>query len=63
MKKKRKKNVSVMASPNTRQRNIYVCLVTYLVYSKSKDPLGKVANPARGELNREKEHFPVPVRA
>ena len=24
---------------------------------------GKVANPARGQLNRENEHFPVPVRA
>ena len=22
-----------------------------------------VANPARGQLNRETEHFPVPVRA
>ena len=25
--------------------------------------LGKAANPARGQLNRENEHFPVPVRA
>ena len=24
---------------------------------------GKVANPARGQLNRENEYFPVPVRA
>ena len=24
---------------------------------------GKVANPARGQLNRENEHSPVPVRA
>ena len=23
----------------------------------------KVANPARGQLNRKNEHFPVPVRA
>ena len=24
---------------------------------------GKVANPARGQLNRKNEYFPVPVRA
>ena len=27
------------------------------------DQPGKVANPARGQLNRENEHSPVPVRA
>ena len=32
-------------------------------YGKSKDQPGKVANPARGQLNRENEYFPVPVRA
>ena len=32
-------------------------------YSKSMDQPGKVANPARGELNRENEYFPVRVRA
>ena len=32
-------------------------------YSKSKDPPGKVANPARGQLSRGNEYFPVPVRA
>ena len=26
------------------------------------DQPGKVANPARGQLNRENEYFPVPVR-
>ena len=32
--------------------------------SSSKDQLGKVANPARCQLNRENGHFPVvPVRA
>ena len=31
--------------------------------SKSMDQLGTVANPARGQLNRESEHFPVRVRA
>ena len=29
-------------------------------YSKGKDQPGKVANPARGQLNRENEYFPVP---
>ena len=32
-------------------------------YNKSKDKPGKVANTARGQLNRESGHFPVPVRA
>ena len=32
-----------------------------ITYSKSMDQLGKVANPARGQLNREKEYFPDPV--
>ena len=26
------------------------------------DELGKVPNPARSQLNRENEYFPVPVR-
>ena len=32
---------------------MYVCMVTY---SKSVDQPGKVANPARGQLNREAEY-------
>ena len=32
----------------------------HIDYSKSKDQPGKVANPARGQLNRENEYFPVP---
>ena len=32
-------------------------------YIKSMDKPGKVANPARGQLNREIEYFPVRVRA
>ena len=32
-------------------------------YSKSMDQSGKVANPARGQLNRENEYSPVLVRA
>ena len=37
----------------------YVCM--YVCMSKNQP--GKVANPARGQLNRENEYFPVPVRA
>ena len=40
---------------------MYVCMV--LTCSKSTDQPGKVANPACGQLNRENEYFPVPVRA
>ena len=32
-------------------------------YSKSMDQLDKVANPARDQLNRKNEYFPVPVHA
>ena len=32
-------------------------------YSKSMDQPGKVANPARGQLNKENQYFPVRVRA
>ena len=31
-----------------------------ITYSKTKDQSGKVANPARGQLNMENESFPVP---
>ena len=41
---------------------MYVCMV--ITYSKSSmDQPGKVANPDRGQLNRENESFPVSVRA
>ena len=32
-------------------------------HSKRIDQPGKVASPARGQLNRKNEHFPVRVRA
>ena len=31
-----------------------------ITYSKGKDQPGKVANPARGQLNRENVFFPCP---
>ena len=34
----------------------------YVCSMYSIDQPGKVANPARGQLNRENEHSPVPVR-
>ena len=34
----------------------YVCIITH---SKSNDQPGKVANPARGQLQKENEYFPV----
>ena len=32
-----------------------------ITYSKRQDQPGKVAHPARGQLNRENEYFSVPV--
>ena len=34
-----------------------------ITYNKGKNQPDKVANPARGELNRENEYPPVPARA
>ena len=36
---------------------------TVIIHSKSMDQPGEVANLVRGQLNREKGFFPVPVRA
>ena len=41
---------------------MYVCMSGHTC-SKSMDQLGKVANPARGQLNRENKYFPVRFRA
>ena len=35
----------------------YVCMYSH----QSADQPGKVAKPARGQLNRDDEYFPVPV--
>ena len=49
---------------------VFVCISLYVLdymygntYSKSMDQAGKVANPARGQLDRENEYSPVRVRA
>ena len=39
---------------------VHVCMA--ITYSKSMDQPGKVANPARGQLNRGNGYFPVRVR-
>ena len=41
---------------------MYVCVNGH-TYCKSKGQPGKVANPARGQQNRENEYFPVPIHA
>ena len=41
--------------------NVYVCMV--ITDSKSMDQPGKVADPARGQLNRENDYFPVCPRS
>ena len=39
-------------------------MVMIITYSKSMDQSGKkVAIPARGQLNRENQYYPVPVSA
>ena len=45
---------------------MYVCMHGHhIIYSRvpGMDQPGKVANPARGQLTREKEYSPVPERA
>ena len=42
--------------------NLPLCMYGH-TYSKSNDQPVKVANPAHGQLNRENDCFPVPVRA
>ena len=42
----------------------YVCMHGHhILYSKGKDQPGRVASPARDQLNRENVFSPVPVRA
>ena len=51
------------SQPQNMFESMYVCMYGHK-YSKSEDQAGKVAHPARrGQLNKENEYFPVPVRA
>ena len=45
----------------TQEEGTYVYIA--ITCGKIVDQKGKVVNPARGELNRENEHFPVLVCA
>ena len=45
-----------------REVDFCVCMYGHHI-QQSIDQPGKVANPARGQLNRENEYSPVPVRA
>ena len=40
---------------------MYACMYGHHIYQSMDQPV-KVANPARGQLNRENEYFPDPVR-
>ena len=42
--------------------NVSVCMYGHTYSKSSMDQPGKVANPARGQLNRESSYFPVCVR-
>ena len=42
--------------------NVSVCMYGH-TFSKSIDQPSKVGSPARGQLNRKNEYFPVRVRA
>ena len=48
---------------NQRDDNMDTICMYGHTYSKSMDQPGKVANPARGQLNRQNEFLPVRVRA
>ena len=49
-------NLPVMCVNGVSYHMSHVCMYVFMAitYSKSKDQLGKAANPARGQLNREK---------
>ena len=40
-----------------------VCMYGHHIPTAEHRSTGKVASPTRGQLNRENEYFPVPVRA
>ena len=54
--------LEVRPAPTYKQQPLgTVCMYGH-TYSKNMDQPGKVANPARGQLNRENEYVPVRVR-
>ena len=55
-------NPNPQAVPETAKYSTYACLYSHDLKHSMDEPV-KVADPARGQLNRENEYFPVPVRA
>ena len=53
---------NIMPGYNFTAKCTYVRYMYGHTYSKSMDQPGKVVNPARGQLNRENQYFPVRVR-
>ena len=41
----------------------YICMYDHGIKQIRDEPVGMVANPARGQLNRQNIFSPVPVRA
>ena len=52
----------ILTSASAIPATLYVCMYGH-TYSKSMDQRGKVADPARGRLNRGNAYFPARVRA
>ena len=48
---------------NTKYNDRVIVCMVYTHVARVRIKPGKVANPARGQLNRENVFFPVPVRA
>ena len=42
---------------------MYVCMYVCMIIKYNNSGVGIIVNPARGQLNRENECFPVSVRA
>ena len=55
---------NIMCMYSSSSTGYYVCTYVWSWHiAEGMDQPGKVANPVRGQLNRENEYFPVPVRA
>ena len=49
-----------LARPHSQAQTAIYIICMVITYSKSKDQPGKVADPARGQLSKENEYFPLP---
>ena len=55
--------INVVSVQYNRELLLDIILLTQCYTIIGENQPGEVANSARGQLNRENEHFPVPVRA